>query len=246
MEKESSEKTETENSLLKARNKLILLSSVTRHDILNLLTGLNEFILLCKEENEGENDKQLIAKYIETEEKIADELARQINFTSIYENLGIAAPIWQNLHASIEKAIAALQEQKVTINRDFADSDVLADPLFEKVFYNLINNAITHGGDKLTTIRISSQESDPGLIIVCEDDGVGILDEDKKRLFTRGFGRNSGFGLFLSREILSLTDITIIENGVPGKGARFRSRYRRKIILLINDSQIFRELFHKS
>ena len=57
--------------------------------------------------------------------------------------------------------------------------------------------------------------------IVCENDGVGITDEDKKRIFTRCFGKNTGFGLFLSREILSITDITITENGVPGKGTRF-------------------------
>ncbi|MCX6690353.1 MAG: sensor histidine kinase, partial [Methanoregula sp.] len=44
---------------------------------------------------------------------------------------------------------------------------------------------------------------------------------DKKKLFTRGFGKHTGLGLFLSREILAITGITITENGVPGKGARF-------------------------
>ncbi|MCX6689039.1 MAG: HAMP domain-containing sensor histidine kinase [Methanoregula sp.] len=73
----------------------------------------------------------------------------------------------------------------------------------------------------MKTIRVSSQESATGLLIVCEDDGVGISAEDKKRLFTRGFGKNTGLGLFLSREILAITGITITENGNPGKGARF-------------------------
>jgi signal transduction histidine kinase len=73
----------------------------------------------------------------------------------------------------------------------------------------------------MKTIQISSQEIDTGLLIVCEDDGVGISAEDKKKLFTRGFGKNTGLGLFLSREILAITGITITENGIPGKGARF-------------------------
>jgi signal transduction histidine kinase len=85
----------------------------------------------------------------------------------------------------------------------------------------LIDNALKYGGDRMKMIRVSSQESDRGLTIVCEDDGVGISAEDKKRLFTRGFGKNTGLGLFLSREILTITGITIIENGTPGKGARF-------------------------
>jgi signal transduction histidine kinase len=33
--------------------------------------------------------------------------------------------------------------------------------------------------------------------------------------------KNTGLGLFLSREILAITGITITENGTPGKGARF-------------------------
>jgi signal transduction histidine kinase len=98
---------------------------------------------------------------------------------------------------------------------------VYADPLFQKVFYNLIDNALRYGGNTIKTIRISSKVSDKGLTIVCEDDGVGIKDEDKKRLFIRGFGKATGLGLFLSREILAITGITITETGIPGKGARF-------------------------
>jgi signal transduction histidine kinase len=58
-------------------------------------------------------------------------------------------------------------------------------------------------------------------VIVCEDDGVGIPSGKKEAIFNRGYFKHTGFGLYLSREILSITDITITENGVPGKGARF-------------------------
>jgi signal transduction histidine kinase len=37
----------------------------------------------------------------------------------------------------------------------------------------------------------------------------------------QGFGKNTGLGLFLSREILAITGITITENGIPGKDAQF-------------------------
>jgi len=40
-------------------------------------------------------------------------------------------------------------------------------------------------------------------------------------IFEQGFGKHTGLGLFLSREILAITGSTIIENGTPGKGARF-------------------------
>ena len=109
----------------------------------------------------------------------------------------------------------------VHVEVDPKNPAIFADRLFEKVFYNLIDNALRYGGSDIKTIRVSSQEIDTILTILCEDDGVGITDEDKKRLFTRGFGKNTGLGLFFSREILAITGITITETGTPGKGARF-------------------------
>ena len=55
----------------------------------------------------------------------------------------------------------------------------------------------------------------------CEDDGNGVAAEDKEKIFLRGFGKNTGMGLALSREILDITGISIKETGEPGKGARF-------------------------
>ena len=41
-------------------------------------------------------------------------------------------------------------------------------------------------------------------------------------LFEKGFGKNTGFGLFLAREILHITGLAISETGVSGDGAVFR------------------------
>jgi signal transduction histidine kinase len=58
-------------------------------------------------------------------------------------------------------------------------------------------------------------------VVRWEDDGVGVPDAEKKRIFERGFGKNTGLGLFLAREILDLTGISIRETGTFGSGARF-------------------------
>jgi len=98
---------------------------------------------------------------------------------------------------------------------------VYADPLLGRVLYNLIDNALRYGGEQMTVIRILSQESIRGLMIVCEDDGVGIPAGKKEAIFNRGYFKHTGFGLFLSREILAITGSTITETGEYGKGARF-------------------------
>jgi signal transduction histidine kinase len=83
-----------------------------------------------------------------------------------------------------------------------------------------MDNAVRYG-EKITTIRFYALESGDDYIVVCEDDGEGVAVEEKEKIFTRGFGKNTGLGLTLSREILAITGITITENGEPGVGARF-------------------------
>jgi signal transduction histidine kinase len=108
----------------------------------------------------------------------------------------------------------------MTLNADLNGVEVFADPMLEKVFSNLLDNSIRHG-QRVTEIRVSSKRSGEDLVVMWEDNGVGVAYQDKERIFSRGFGKNTGLGLFLVREILSLTCITIKETGTPASGARF-------------------------
>jgi signal transduction histidine kinase len=74
---------------------------------------------------------------------------------------------------------------------------------------------------KVTAIRFSAEEQENGLKVIYEDDGIGIPVPEKGRIFDRGYGKNTGYGLFLTREILGITGLTIEETGVLGKGCRF-------------------------
>jgi PAS domain S-box-containing protein len=223
-----SERKRMEDSLRRINEKMSLLSSITRHDILNQLSALRGYIYLS---HECLDDTKTLLTFLEKEDAIALTIEYQIQFMKDYEDIGASAPVWENVSESIQKATARLPMRNITVETDRTDCEIFADPLAEKVFYNLIDNALRYGRDGMKTIQISSSESDKGLTIVCEDDGVGVPAEDKERIFTRGFGKHTGLGLFLSREIFLITGITITENGTPGKGARFailvpRGKYR--------------------
>jgi signal transduction histidine kinase len=144
-----------------------------------------------------------------------------IQFTKEYESIGVTAPAWQECRTLVDTAAKQAQLGNVRVRNDLPEGmEVLADPLVVKVFYNLIDNAVRYGG-KITTIRFSALDRNGDRVIVCEDDGDGVVAEEKEKIFERGFGKNTGLGLALSREILDITGITIIETGEPGKGARF-------------------------
>jgi len=208
---------QADEALALAHKKLALLSSITRHDLLNQLTALKSYVELLKEETRDHDPHG----YLEKIQDIADVIEEQITFTKDYETMGVSSPAWQDVAASVGRSLEALPMRKIHTIVDISTIEVYADPLFEKVFYNLIDNALRYGGKTMTTIRISGKESGEELILVCEDDGNGISYEDKNHLFEKGFGRHTGLGLFLVREILSITSIRITEDGIPGKGARF-------------------------
>ena len=161
-----------------------------------------------------------VSGYLNKEKEAVRAIEEQIAFTRIYQDLGVHGPRWQGVGASIGKAATQIELQPVAIKCAVDGLELYADPLLERVFYNLADNAIRYG-KTLTEIRVRYEETDGSLVLFWEDNGVGIPANEKNAIFNRGFGKNTGLGLFLVREILSITGMTITETGVPGAGTRF-------------------------
>ena len=207
----------TQDAYAVANKKLNLLSGITRHDIQNQLLGLMGFIELSKEKT---TDPELL-HFIDREELAAQAIQRQIEFTKNYEDIGVRIPQWQDVGVYVKALRTLLSPGEIEVAVRFEGLKIFADPLLEKVFENLLDNSRRHGV-RVRHITVSSMQYDMDtLAIVYEDDGIGVHEEDKERIFEKGFGKHTGLGLFLSREILGITGLSIKESGVYGKGARF-------------------------
>ena len=200
-----------------ANKKLGLLSGITRHDIRNQLLSLIGFIELSKAKIA---DPELV-HFIEREEQAAEAIRRQIEFTKTYEMIGVVAPQWQNLATTLETLQSGTAGGGIGVSVTVDPIEIFADPMLEKVFQNLVDNSRRHG-EHVHHIAFSLVPgSGDSVILVYEDDGIGVPVADKERIFEKGFGKHTGLGLFLSREILAITGLTIRENGSPGRGVRF-------------------------
>ena len=154
----------------------------------------------------------------------AKSISTLIRYTKEYEQIGVNVPVWKNCCTLVDTAAKNTPLGQVMLKNDLpAGLEVFIDPMVVMVCNNLMDNAVRHGG-KITTLRFSGEKSGDDYLIICEDDGDGVSQDIKKKIFDKGFGKNPGLGLFLSREILSITGITITENGTLGKGARFEIR----------------------
>lgn len=86
--------------------------------------------------------------------------------------------------------------------------------------YNLVENSIRYG-KYVTKTDIRSVGTPEGLVLVIGDNGIGVPENEKERILLREYFKNTGFGLFLGREALAVTNLSISETGAPGTGARF-------------------------
>jgi signal transduction histidine kinase len=210
------------------QKKLELVGSVTRHDVLNQLTavnGYNELLLMMIKDPTMES-------YLEKVKNAVDKIRIQFQYAKVYQNLGIEPPRFQQCCSVVQQAGESVNLKTIRVINTCGDANICADPLFEKAFTYLFENVI-QADENVTEIRIFIEEKGAGAVLVFEDNGTGVPAPDKERIFGRGFGQNHRWGLFLTREILAVTGITIAENGEPGKGTRFEmqipsGRYRRE------------------
>jgi PAS domain S-box-containing protein len=211
------ERQRAEDALYQANRKLNLLSSITRHDINNQLQILNGYAMQLEEINHDPSFDDYLSCIVTASSRIAS----MIQFAREYEEVGVHLPVWQDLRTLVSDTGKSANFGRVALKNEIpAQTEVFADPLIRKVFFNLIDNALRYGG-KATSIRFAYEPRDGSRVVVCEDDGDGVARELKERIFDPGFGKNTGFGLSLSREILDITRITIKETGEAGHGARF-------------------------
>lgn len=207
---------QVEHAILEANNKLNLLSSITRHDILNQLTALMMMEEFLKEDVTEEEP----AAYVDAIIDVTNKIEEQIQFTRDYQDLGQLKPGWQNVQKTARDAFTRSVAYDIAVDIDMEGVFVYADHMLEKVFLNLYDNAVRHG-ERVTEIHVSFREDGDRGIITVRDNGDGVPSNMKDHIFDRYTGSNTGLGLFLVTEILAITGITIVENGVPGSGASF-------------------------
>ena len=177
------EKRLNEVALKQSNQKLNLLSSITRHDILNKITVSKGCLVLLEDSSIDEEQKCLIQGI----GRSVDEINHFVDFTQLYQEIGLQVPEWLDTREVIDRVISGLQTGDVAIWNEIPQVSILADPLLEKACYNLIENALRHG-QNLTTITVSARESEEGLILSIADDGGGIPDHLKELIIERGYG----------------------------------------------------------
>ncbi len=218
--KDITERKEMERRLQDTTQKLLLLTQINRHDIFNELTAIHLLHDLALDSS----DLAEISSYIRSSKEGLRRIEQVLQFTREYDNFTSSHSTWLHLRRIIDSVRDEVAAGNIVFENEVLGTiEVYADAMIQKVFRALYENAIRHG-QTLTIVRFYTIERDQDLIIVCEDDGIGIPDHEKGAIFSYGYGKHTGIGLFLAREILSVNGLSIQESGVETKGSRFEIR----------------------
>jgi len=199
--------------------KLRVVGSLTRHDVRNKLSVVTGNVFLAKKRLP---DNPEVLDYLHDIGSACQQVLEIFDFARNYEMLGDEELKNVDVAETIEKAASLFSDLKdVKVSNECRGLKVLADSLLIRLFYNLMDNSLKYG-EKITQIRVHYEKSGEGqLKLVYQDDGNGISVAEKPSLFKEGYGKGTGYGLYLIKKMMEVYGWTIRETGEPGRGAQF-------------------------
>ncbi|MDD1716404.1 MAG: PAS domain-containing protein [Methanolinea sp.] len=211
-----------QEALNQANRKLNLISSLARHEILNKITVSLGFLNRAKKLGED----RTMNEYITRSENAVISIRKIIEFTRDWKDLGMSPPAWQHVRSVFMHAASHQKSSGIEFRLRTDDLEIYADPFLEKVFFHLIEYSLQPGRN-VTWIEVSFAENPEGGNLLFRDDGPGLAPDKKTEIFEIRMTQGTGFGLFLAKEILSITGIRIGESGVGENGIQFAMQVPR-------------------
>ncbi len=200
------------------------LHSLLRHDVRNKVQIVQGYLELSKDYELPEELEDYLSKAEKASRDSVEiiEKVRTLREVSGKEETRVVelCPLLQD---SIDKHEDIFEKNNIELECQKKEIKCQGGTLLEELFSNIIENAVKHSDcDK---IKISAHEETDTSKITIEDDGKGIPDEEKDKIFKRGFKDKetggSGLGLYLVKEIAkSYSGSVEVKNSDLG-GARF-------------------------
>ncbi len=211
---------ENQEQLERAKSLQELMLHIVSHDLKNPLAVLSGYVDIMREDFNPE--------YLDAMQMAIEEASNIIEKARLFSKLG-AGKIDQerelvNLRELVEKSVSLLSHKypEGRVKIEVGDIEIYAFPLLGEVFVNLIDNAFKYGASE---VIVSCREDDEHVEIRVADDGPGIPDERKERIFdafeTLSTKKGSGLGLSIVRMIVELHNGKIFVEDNKPKGSVF-------------------------
>ena len=216
-----------------AKKKLTLFGKLTRHDVANKILAVRANLDLLR----IRLDSPALIKYVNGAEKGVSDIAEIMDTLRYYLDIGVDKVGWVDLGEAMDDAIRLLGHDRsasprIMVSEDLKRYEVQSDKLLPIVLFNLLSNSIRHGG-KVSRIDLTVERHGDDIRLVIEDDGQGVPEEMRYKLFDFELDGRQGHGLNFIKEALNTSGMNIEYVDAHGCGARFiikvpNGQYREK------------------
>ena len=222
IEQANKELSEKNKELEIHREHINLINQILRHDIRNNLTVINSAVRLFLKDG-TKNLIHAIQANVSKSLSLINSMQEIEKFMDSNKTVKLI---------DLRKVINQVAESHFDFDIDISvtgKAEVLADEAVSSVLDNLFNNAITHGKADKINVEIKQIKNDCEVRI--SDNGLGIPDEIKDKLFEEGFTfgdeGHSGLGLYIVKKTMdSYGGSVSIEDNQP-KGTVFILTFRK-------------------
>jgi signal transduction histidine kinase len=204
------------------------LVATVAHELRSPLTGVKGFVttLLSKWERLNDEQKKLMLTTVSTDaERLSRLITELLDVARIdtgrlplYPREIDAVPVVERVVASV----GAGTSRTISTEHSAPAATAFADPdKFVQVATNLVDNAVRHGEGQ---VSVATRPGPLGLRIIVDDEGDGIPETLRDRVFTKfwkhGARGGSGLGMYIVNGLVRAHggELTILD--APGGGAR--------------------------
>ncbi len=219
--------------LRRSNQELSQFAYVASHDLQEPLRMVNSYLGLLTRRYHGKLDAEA-DEFIGYAVDGAERMKRLINDLLGYSRVSNRPLNLENLAAgdSVKGAIKALDDQVVATGADIAVDplpEIEADPVqMDRLFINLIDNALKYHGDASPQVRLAAERRGDFWEFSIADNGIGVEPEFREKVFeifarlhSRERYQGTGIGLASCRRIVERHGGKIWVDQAPGGGSIF-------------------------
>ena len=207
--------------------KTALLRSVS-HDLRTPLTAIIATGVALDSPTLTDSERHELSEAVVEEGRRLSRLVENLLDVSRLES-GSAEPHREpiDLAGVLEAARESIRGDEVEVRLGIAADipAVVADPVqLERAFANLLENGVRHGGGRPVLVR--SRETGGRLVVRIVDQGPGIPEQERERIFEpfyrrEGGTQGSGLGLAIAKGFIEANGGEVAVESVPGQGSTF-------------------------
>ncbi|OKY78616.1 MAG: Signal transduction histidine kinase containing PAS domain [Candidatus Methanohalarchaeum thermophilum] len=189
----------------KAKQREEFLHSLLRHDVQNKNQVIEGYLELLKEKKLPKEARKYIDKSLKATKESEDIIEKVRTLREIEEEEIKEIDINSLLKDVLRENRSRARDKGIKIKENDHDSNcrVKGGKLLKELFNNIIENSIKHSNANL--IKVNYTENKEFCKISIEDNGKGIPEEKKDKIFQKGFKQGetggTGLGLYLVKRI---------------------------------------------